>query len=88
MDNQYEHAGKPLSAPIIRDILTNLQTFRSWSTVMYIRIEIEAYHLQRGGGANRLKDYHTSVYNVLEELTIIGKYEKDKEDNKNYYRHV
>ena len=30
--------------------------------------KVEEYHLQKGGGGNRLKDYNTSVYNALHDL--------------------
>lgn len=82
----YEHEGELLSEPIIRDLLTNHLAFTTWSTGTDIREEVEEYHLQKGGGENRLIDYHTSVYNALHDLIEAKRFEKYKDGNINYYR--
>ncbi len=82
----YEHEGKLLSEPIIRDILTNHLTFPAWVTGKDIREEVEEYHLKKDGGENKLIDYNTSVYNALHDLIEVNTFEKYKEGNLNYYR--
>ena len=83
--NIYEHEEKLLSEPIIRDLLANHLTFTTSSTGKVISEEVEEYHLQNGGGGNKLRDYRTSVYNALHDLIREKRFDKYKEGNTNYY---
>ncbi len=91
MNQRYEHEGKPLSQTIIRDILENHLTLpTTWLSVNDYKAKIEEYHLQRGGGENKLKYFHAQVHQVLKELERFGKYEriKFKGERDIYYRPI
>lgn len=73
MNDRYEHEGKPLNKPIIRDILTNKQPLPPEQlSTREIGERVSRYHLRRGGASTRISSYGTRVRNVLDELTEAG----------------
>ena len=95
MIERYEHAGKSLDMPIIRDILgcsirgvNKLSQTSKWLSVDDILEKIEEYHLQNGGEPHQLKDPHTQVGDTLRELERWDRAKIRTEGRKHYYKFI
>ena len=87
MNQVYEHQGKPLNIPIIKDIVKNkLQPPMTWLTVKEFISMIEQYHKRHGGLPTYLVDLHTNTYDVLQEQVQEGNFERYKDSKLCYYR--
>ena len=86
MFENYEHAGKPLNTPIIRDILKALEPWQESMPVSVLLGIITEYHLRRGGKPTQLKHFHTNTYDILREMEAEGKAERYREAGKDYWK--
>ena len=82
----YEHAGKPLNAPIIRDILNALEPWQGSLPVSVVFEVITEYHLRKGGKPTQLKDFHTNTYDILREMEDEGRAERYRDAGRDYWK--
>ena len=85
---KYEHAGKPLNTPIIRDILNSLEPSEASLPVSAFLEVITQYHLENGGEPTQLRDFHTNTYDILCEMEADGRAERYRSAGKDYWRLV
>ena len=82
----YEHAGKPLNGPIIRDILNTLEPWQESLPVSVVFEVITEYHLRKGGKPTQLKDFHTNTYDILREMEEKGRAERYRDAGRDYWK--
>ena len=82
----YEHAGKPLNGPIIRDILNALEPWQGSLPVSVVFEVITEYHLRKGGKSTQLKDFHTNTYDILREMEDEGRAERYRDGGRDYWK--
>ena len=86
MLENYEHAGKPLNTPIIRDILNVLEPWQESLPVSVFFEIITEYHLRKDGKPTQLKDFHTHTYDILCEMEEEGRAERYRDGGRDYWK--
>ena len=96
MRERYEHKGKSLDMPIIRDILgcaieieNKLPQTSEWLSVNDVLDRVTEYHQQKGGAPHQLEEPQTQVGDTLRELVRWGRAERRRGDGgKHEYRFI
>ena len=84
MTERYEHQGRVLNGPMIRDILSKailygLYRHGEWLSVRDFKDRIEQFHSENGGKRSQLKDFPTNLRDILKEMEIQGKTQADRD---------
>ena len=86
MLDTYQHAGKPLNIPIIRDILHMLVPWQEPLPVLVFFDIITEHHLRKGGERAVLEDTHAATYGILCEMEAEGRAERYRDAGKDYWK--